>query len=41
MLQHDRAKSQTKDDKLIKIKEIAKLNFIKDEPFLNKVSLAT
>jgi hypothetical protein len=24
-----------------KIKEIAKLNFVKGEPFLNKVSLAT
>jgi hypothetical protein len=30
-------KSQTKDDNLIKIKEIAELNFIKGEPFLNKV----
>jgi hypothetical protein len=33
-------KSQTKDDNLIKIKEIAKLNFVEGEPFLNKVSLA-
>jgi hypothetical protein len=41
VLQYDRAKSQTKDDNLIKNKEIAKLNFIKSEPFLNKVLLAT
>jgi hypothetical protein len=37
MLQRHGWKSQTKDDNLIKTKEIAKHNFVKGEPFLNIV----